>query len=95
MNDFEKQAMYIHEKRAIERIKKAKEDEKNGKPIYVEYCVWCNAFCNGEGQKNPKQFGAWIRQEGISLTEHQRRWIGETYFGYKFSWNGKTWVKEK
>lgn len=95
MNNFEKQAHFMHEQNAEEYRKKAVEKARRGEPIYTEFCLWCNAFCGGKGQNDARHFGKWLKAEGITLTEEQRRWIGENKFGYKFVFKDGAWVREK
>lgn len=58
----------------------------NGEYIYVNFCVWCNAFNSGNGKKDAKLFAKFLKQENIELTFWQRKHLAEKHFGYKYEY---------
>ena len=72
--------------------------EVRGEYIYLDFCVWCN--CQGDDGKlraSERAFAEWLKRENRTLTEYQRRWIAENYFGWQFTWNEekKEWESKK
>ena len=61
-----------------------------GEDIYTNFCVWCNGYAKKSDKTNPNAFGYFIKQENITLTEHQRRHLLSKYFGYKVNYNNET-----
>ena len=57
-----------------------------GEYIYVNFCVWCNAFNNSNGKNDAKLFAKFLNQENIELTFWQRKHLAEKYFGYKYEY---------
>lgn len=57
-----------------------------GEYIYVNFCVWCNAFNNSNGKNDAKLFAKFLKQENIELTFWQRKHLAEKYFGYKYEY---------
>lgn len=58
----------------------------NGEYIYVNFCVWCNAFNSSNGKTDAKLFAKFLKQENIELTFWQRKHLAEKYFGYKYEY---------
>lgn len=61
-------------------------NQANGEYIYVNFCVWCNAFNNCKGKNDAKLFAKFLKQENIELTFWQRKHLAEKYFGYKYEY---------
>ena len=69
----------------------------NGEYIYVNFCVWCNAFNNCKGKNDAKLFAKFLKKEKIELTFWQRKYLAEKYFGYKYEYDyeKKDWEIKK
>lgn len=61
--------------------------KQNGEYIYVNFCVWCNAYNDGNGKNDAKLFAKFLKQENIELTFWQRKHLAEKYFGYKYEYD--------
>ena len=60
-----------------------------GEYIYVNFCVWCNAFNNGNGKTDAKLFARFLKEQEIELNFWQRKHLAEKYFGYKYKFDRK------
>lgn len=71
--------------------------QSNGEYIYVNFCVWCNAFKDSKGKNDAKLFAKFLKQENIELTFWQRKHLAEKYFGYKYEYDyeKKDWEIKK
>lgn len=65
--------------------------ERSGNGIYACFCGWCNGEGKMELKKNARAFAKWLKDNGIELDFWQRKAIAETYFGYRYEWNGDEW----
>ncbi len=87
MNAFKELYNEIHE----ENLKKSKEEftqrRLNGDSVYLDFCVWCNAYHKGEGKDDPVLFGAYLKETGQDLNFWQKKHIAEKYFGWIYEWN--------
>lgn len=61
-----------------------------GENIYLEYCLYCNCLGRVDLKKSANYFGKWLYDNKIELTEYQRRYIANTFFGYNFVWDNET-----
>ena len=82
---------YRQKKEYEELIRK----ENNGDYIYTRFCVWCNAYKNGEGKHDYKLFEQYIKENGIEPNWWQRKRIYENYFGFLFEYKSDKWVRVK
>lgn len=62
-------------------------DEIRGDNIYTDFKVWCNSQGLSHLKTNEGAFSDWLKQNNIVLTDYQRRYIAENYFGYTVTWN--------
>lgn len=67
--------------------------ERNGENIYLDFCIWCNAFKEMKGKNSDTTFAEYLKKENITLSFWQRKHIAEQYFGYQFTFdsNAKKW----
>lgn len=94
---FEEQVEIMQNQRHRKEYNEYKQKERNGEYIYSRFCMWCNGYADDKSRTNPKAFAAWLKQEGIELTQHQRRYLLEHKFGYKVWYDNKEkdWRCEK
>lgn len=69
--------------------------QSRGEYIYTNFCVWCNAFKNGEGKDDYKLFEQYIKENNIVANWWQRKCIYENHFGFKFEYRNEKLVKVK
>ena len=86
---FESLANRMHNERTNNLVNRHKERVLLGEDVYTAFCVWCNGFAKKSDKTNPNAFGYYIKQEGITLTELQRRHLLSKYFGYKVEYNNE------
>jgi len=70
----------------------------NGEYIYIDYCLWCNAFNNGKFKEDYKKFIEYIKDNNIQVNFWQFKKISEKYFNffYKYDSANKKWnIKRK
>ena len=79
-----------HDERVANESRTRMLNNLKGENIYGLFCLWCNAFRNGEGKTNPNEFALFLKTENIGITPTQRRYLAEKYFGYKFKYNYET-----
>ena len=90
----------IKQMRAI-RIKQEHDEyikkKLNGEHIYLDFCIWCNAFKKSEGKNDPEVFAEYLKETGTKLTFAQKKHIAETYFGYYgiYDDENEKWTFEK
>ena len=84
---FEEQILIEHNSRMQRESWERHCKQVRGEYIYLDFCVWCNCYAEQETKQNEKAFAEWLKRENRTLTEYQRRWIAENYFGWQFTWN--------
>ena len=84
--DFDTMIKEIHDERVAYERHSRKLAQIKGENIYTLFCIWCNAFRNGEGKTNPNEFALFLKTENIGITPTQRRYLAEKYFGYKYEY---------
>lgn len=84
----------IHEAKVKEDYERHHLRKLRGDDTYTFFCLWCNAFNHGEGQDDSKLFAKFLKEENITLTSYQRRYLAEKYFGFKFEYDEKNakWI---
>lgn len=92
---FDEQIIELQAERHCNEWWAAQRRMARGEHIYTRYCVWCNAEGKTEWKRNGVRFGEYLKRNGIELNFWQRKSIAEQYFGYRFSWNGEKWEKQK
>ena len=97
LQTFEEQIRQIHTQKIKEERWQRHLKEIRGENIYLQFCIWCNCQGLSDKQENVGLFAKWLKQENITLTEYQRRWLAENHFGWKFTWNEekKEWESRK
>lgn len=84
---FEELYNEIHE----ENLKKDREEylqrKLNGELVYLDFCIWCNAYHKGEGKNDPELFGTYLKETNTELNFWQKKHIAEKYFGWIYEWN--------
>lgn len=83
---YEQRLKQIKIKELEQRHFKHLASQVNGEYIYVNFCVWCNAFNNCKGKTDAKLFAKFLNNENIELTFWQRKHLAEKYFGYKYEY---------
>ena len=76
----------------VEKLNKKAEEEfrqriLNGESVYLDFCIWCNAYHKGEGKNNPELFGTYLKENNTELNFWQKKHIAEKYFGWIYEWN--------
>jgi hypothetical protein len=97
MCDFDTEIRKAQKERQLEEYYRLKHNEKQGVYIYTMYCVWCNAYNNGEGKRDWRTFARYIKENNIAVGWWQRKTIEEKYFGREFLFDyetGKWYVKK-
>ena len=84
---FEEQIIEMRAERHRNESRERQLKEVRGEYIYLDFCVWCNCYAEQETKQNERAFAEWLKRENRTLTEYQRRWIAEKYFGWQFTWN--------
>ena len=79
---FEEQLLIEHNSRFQRESWERHCKQVRGEYIYTDFCVWCNAFNDSKGKNDAKLFGKFLKQENIELTNYQRLYLLEHYFGY-------------
>ena len=99
LETFESQIEIEHKERVRKDNIKHKLMDIRGENIYIGFCVWCN--CQGDTNHklrgSAKVFANWLKNKKIVLSEYQRRYIANKYFGWEFYWNEKEskWESKK
>lgn len=83
---FEEQIRQMQDERHRRERWECKRKQLNGEYIYVNFCVWCNAFNDSKCKNDAKLFAKFLKQENIELTFWQRKHLAEKYFGYKYEY---------
>lgn len=84
---FEEQIRQMQEERHRRERYEYQRKQVNGEYIYVNFCVWCNAYNDSKGKNDAKLFAKFLKQENIELTFWQRKHLAEKYFGYKYEYD--------
>lgn len=84
---FEEQLLIEHNSRVQRERWERHCKQVRGEYIYVNFCVWCNAFNDSKGKNDAKLFAKFLKQENIELTFWQRKHLAEKYFGYKYEYD--------
>lgn len=94
---FDEQIRQMQEERHRREFYEYQRKQANGEYIYVNFCVWCNAFNDSKGKNDAKLFAKFLKQENIELTFWQRKHLAEKYFGYKYEYDyeKKDWEIKK
>ena len=94
---FEEQLRIEHNSRILRESWERNFKQVRGEYIYVNFCVWCNAFNDSKGKNDAKLFAKFLKQENIELTFWQRKHLAEKYFGYKYEYDyeKKDWEIKK
>ena len=93
MDDFNKQIQQIRNERARRNNEIWKDKEEKGEDVYLDYKIWCNTKARIDWKNNADVFGQWLKDNNISLTFYQRRYLAEKYFGARFTYdsNNQKW----
>ena len=94
---FEKQIRQMQDERRCREHWEYKRKQLNGEYIYVDFCMWCNAFNDSKGKNDAKLFAKFLKQQNIELTFWQRKNLAEKHFGYKYEYKHDKgeWVTKK
>ena len=84
---FEEEISEIRAERHRTESRERRLKEVRGEYIYTDFCVWLHCQGQAELRNNEKAFADWLKRENRTLTEYQRRWIAEKYFGWQVTWN--------
>ena len=95
MKTFDEEIIFEQAYRQRKEFEEMHKKEINGDYIYTRFCVWCNAYKNGQGKHDANIFAEYIKENNIKLNWWQRKRIAENYFNYKIEWNGKEWKSKK
>lgn len=95
MNSFDEQIKIIQQLRQKKEFEEMQSKEFNGDYIYIRFCVWCNAYNNGQGKHDCKVFEQYIKENNITPNWWQKKRIYENYFGFKFEYKNERWIRVK
>jgi hypothetical protein len=90
MSSFEEQIENVQAERQEKEKSRLKSNEIKGEYIYTMFCVWCNAYNNGEGKNDWRTFARYIIENNIAVNWWQRKCIEEKYFGREFAYDYNT-----
>lgn len=82
---FESLIMQENQERVERQVWERRISQNTGEDIYTDFCIYCNSKGNPLLRNSANAFGFYLKNECITLTEMQRRYIAEKYFGYKFN----------
>ena len=95
LNSFDEQIKILQTERQRKEQDYLKKKEAKGDYIYIRFCVWCNAYKNGQGKHDSKVFEQYIKENNIVANWWQIKCIYENYFGYKFEFINERWIRVK
>lgn len=79
---FEKQIADMRASRIRQEQEEHTQKKLTGETIYIDFCVWCNAFRKSQGKTDPDVFAEYLKETETQLTFTQRKHLIEKYFGY-------------
>ena len=90
METFDEMIRKAQDERHESEYNKHRRNMIRGEYIYTWFCVWCNAYNNGEGKKDWRTFARYIKENNIAVNWWQRKCIEEKYFGREFAYDYNT-----
>lgn len=97
MYNFDEEVIIAQELRQRKEYWDMLHKETNGDYIYTRFCVWCNAYNNGQGKHDARLFARYIKENNIEMNWWQRNRIAENYFDYEITYDSKNekWIEKK
>ena len=95
METFEEMIIESQKERQKGEWFSANKKRVDGEYIYLNFCVWCNAYKNGAGKRDYRIFEQYIKENNIVANWWQRKRIYENYFGFKFEYKENKWIRVK
>lgn len=84
---FEEMVIEEHKIKERSRQYESLHREATGENQYSRFCIWCNAFNEGQGKLNSKIFAKYLKEENIELNFWQKKYLAEKYFGFEYTYN--------